>query len=112
MMFIPGHSHSESNTNVPDDLQSVLNINNLAIEKILNRQHKTGYWVYELEADTTIPAEYVFLQHVMESRNPEQEKKISTYILSRQLADGSWPLYAQGPGNISATVKGPTLFLN
>ena len=105
MMFVPGQSQSRTNTDVPDDLQSVLNINNLAIEAILNRQHKTGYWVYELEADTTIPAEYVFLQHVLGSRNFEQEKKISSYILSKQLADGSWPLYEQGPGNISATVK-------
>ena len=33
------------------------------------------------------------------------EQRLADYIISRQLPDGSWPLYEGGAGNISATVK-------
>jgi squalene-hopene/tetraprenyl-beta-curcumene cyclase len=72
---------------------------------LLEHQDQTGYWVFELEADTTIPAEYLFLQYFMGTVDHEREARLADYILSRQLPDGSWPLYEGGPGNISATVK-------
>ena len=72
---------------------------------LLQHQDETGFWVFELEADTTIPAEYLFLQYFMGTVDHEREARLADYILSRQLPDGSWPLYEGGPGNISATVK-------
>ena len=72
---------------------------------LLERQSESGYWVFELEADTTIPAEYLFLQYFMGTVDHNREARLADYILSRQLPDGSWPLYEGGPGNISATVK-------
>ena len=72
---------------------------------LLECQDQTGYWVFELEADTTIPAEYLFLQYFMGTVDHKREARLADYILSRQLPDGSWPLYEGGPGNISATVK-------
>ncbi len=72
---------------------------------LIARQYKAGYWRFDLEADTTIPAEYLLLQHLLGRVNQDREKRLCDYIISRQLADGSWPLYEAGPGNISATVK-------
>lgn len=72
---------------------------------LLEHQSASGYWVFELEADTTIPAEYLFLQYFMGRVDRQREARLAEYILSRQLPDGSWPLYEGGPGNISATVK-------
>ena len=72
---------------------------------LLERQSRAGYWRFDLEADTTIPSEYILLQHLLGTVDQEQEQQLADYILSRQLPDGSWPLYEGGPGNISATVK-------
>ena len=72
---------------------------------LLEKQAEEGFWVFDLEADTTIPAEYILLQHFMDTVDAEREQRLADYICSRQLPDGSWPLYEAGPGNISATVK-------
>ena len=34
-----------------------------ATQALLARQRPDGHWVFELEADATIPAEYVLLRH-------------------------------------------------
>ena len=69
-------------------------------------QRADGHWVYELEADATIPAEYVLLTHYLgEEANLELERKIAVYLRSRQSADGGWPLFHNGAFDISASVK-------
>ena len=41
-------------------------------------QNADGHWVFELEADATIPAEYVLLRHYLgEPRDAEIERKIA-----------------------------------
>lgn len=72
---------------------------------LLERQHHAGYWRFDLEADTTIPSEYILLQHLLGTVDKEREQRLADYISKRQLADGSWPLYEGGAGNISTTVK-------
>src|SRR5579884_2433352 len=69
-------------------------------------QRTDGHWVFELEADTTIPAEYVLFTHYLgEEPNLELEKKIAVYIRSRQAEHGGWPLFNGGAFDISASVK-------
>lgn len=75
-------------------------------EKLWAMQREDGHIVFELEADCTIPAEYVLLRHFLGEIDPEREARIATYLRGIQSDDGSWPLYTDGPGNISATVKG------
>ena len=73
---------------------------------ILAQQKPDGHWVYELEADATIPAEYVLLVHWLgETPNLELERKIGAYLRRIQGAHGGWPLYHEGAFDISATVK-------
>jgi len=74
-------------------------------EALLARQDDLGYWRFDLEADTTIPSEYILFQHFMGTVNRPRHERMCAYIRSRQLDDGAWPLYEGGPGNISATVK-------
>ena len=77
-----------------------------AADAILADQHPEGYWLYELEADATIPAEYVLLVHYLaETPNLELEAKIARYLRRIQRADGGWPLFTDGAMDISATVK-------
>jgi len=77
-----------------------------ATDAILAQQRSDGHWVYELEADATIPAEYVLLVHYLaETPNLELERKIGVYLRRIQGAHGGWPLYHEGAFDISATVK-------
>ena len=64
-----------------------------------------GHWVFELEADATIPSEYVLLRHFLGEPNVEAEPKIGRYLRRIQGAHGGWPLFHEGDFNISATVK-------
>jgi squalene-hopene/tetraprenyl-beta-curcumene cyclase len=68
-------------------------------------QHARGYWVFELEADCTIPAEYILMLSFLGESDPLLEKKIASYLRARQAAHGGWPLYHGGDLDISATVK-------
>ena len=68
-------------------------------------QRADGHWVFELEADATIPAEYVLLEHFLGEIDGALERKIGTYLRARQGADGGWPLYAGGECDVSASVK-------
>ena len=36
-----------------------------SVASLLSTQHPDGHWVFELEADATIPAEYILLQHYL-----------------------------------------------
>ena len=82
---------------------------NVAIDKaqshLLGLQDPAGYWVFELEADCTIPAEYIMMMHYLDDINEELQNKIAVYLRSRQSADGSYPLFTGGPGEISCSVK-------
>ena len=64
-----------------------------------------GHWVFELEADATIPAEYVLLEHFLERIDPELEAKIGVYLRDIQGAHGGWPLFHDGAFDLSASVK-------
>jgi squalene-hopene/tetraprenyl-beta-curcumene cyclase len=77
-----------------------------ATAALLDRQRDDGHWVFELEADATIPAEYVLLVHYLaETPNLELERKIGVYLRRIQADHGGWPLYHGGHLDISATVK-------
>ncbi len=64
-----------------------------------------GYWVAELEADTTLTSEYLMLRRFMNVVDPERERKAVSYLISAQLPEGGWPIYYGGPPDISASVK-------
>ena len=76
-----------------------------ATAALLHRQRDDGHWVFELEADATISAEYVILQHYLGERDPILEAKIATYLRGLQGPHGGWPLFHDGSINISASVK-------
>ncbi len=69
-------------------------------------QQADGHFVFELEADATIPAEYVLLRHFLgEPDALELERKIGVYLRRIQGEHGGWGLYHGGALDISATVK-------
>jgi squalene-hopene/tetraprenyl-beta-curcumene cyclase len=77
-----------------------------AARALMDRQREDGHWVFELEADATIPAEFVLLKHYLgEPEDLAIEAKIGRYLRRIQGAHGGWPLYHGGAFDISATVK-------
>jgi squalene-hopene/tetraprenyl-beta-curcumene cyclase len=70
-------------------------------------QKPDGHWVFELEADATIPAEYVLLRHYLgEPINGDLESGIARYLRRIQSADHhGWGLFHGGAFDVSATVK-------
>ena len=77
-----------------------------ASEALLALQRPDGHWLFELEADATIPAEYILLrQYLAEPDDLELERKIGVYLRRIQGAHGGWPLYHDGAFDVSATVK-------
>ena len=87
----------------PDFLRKVLAE---TCERFTQLQHPEGHWAFSLEADTTIPAEYLLLQRFL-GRTPEPalQTDLANYLRRHQLPDGGWPLFHDGAADISATVK-------
>jgi len=77
-----------------------------ATDALLARQKSDGHWVFELEADATIPSEYVLLVHYLgETADEKLEARIGRYLRRIQNADGGWPLFHEGASDVSASVK-------
>ncbi len=68
-------------------------------------QEKDGYWQFELEADCTIPSEYITMMHYLGEVDELLQAKIANYLRPRQNQDGSYSLFIGGPGDISCTTK-------
>jgi squalene-hopene/tetraprenyl-beta-curcumene cyclase len=70
------------------------------------QQRQDGHWCFELEADATIPAEYVLLRHFRgEERDVGLERRIAVYLRRIQGDHGGWPLVHGGDFDLSASVK-------
>ena len=81
-----------------------------AAAHLLARQRPDGHWVFELEADATIPAEYVMLRRFFGMVEPEREARIGRYLRRIQAqeertARGGWPLFHGGGIDVSCSVK-------
>ncbi|MEJ0046209.1 MAG: squalene--hopene cyclase [Rhodospirillales bacterium] len=69
------------------------------------RQARDGHWRFELEADATIPAEYILLEHFLDRIDAALQARIAVYLRDIQGAHGGWPLFHGGAFDLSASVK-------
>src|SRR5512146_1686878 len=76
-----------------------------ARDHLFGRQHKEGFWFGELEADTTLVSDYIFMHMLLGTVDEKRFAKCANHILRFQNEDGGWPIYNGGPSNISAAVK-------
>jgi len=77
----------------------------VARDWLVGRQAAYGHWAFELEADSTIPSEYILLNHFLGTVDDKVESKLAAYLKSTQGEHGGWPLYHDGDFNLSASVK-------
>src|SRR5262249_54761304 len=76
-----------------------------ATQYLVATQHARGYWHAPLEANATMEAEYVFMNRMLGRERPDLDRRMVERLLSLQQADGSWPIWREGPGNVSATIE-------
>ena len=95
-----------SNDSLSKDLISNLDSSiKSAKSKLHEQQHDDGHWVYELEADCTIPAEYILMNHFAGEIDDKTEEKIGAYLRAQQNEEGGWSLYTGGNFDLSCSVK-------
>ncbi len=76
-----------------------------AQRSLIDRQHADGYWHAALEANAEMNAEFIIFNHFMDCVDIEQEAKLKKLLLDLQNADGSWSLFAAGPGHLSTSIE-------
>src|SRR5271163_5017683 len=77
-----------------------------ATQALLAWQRGDGHFLFELEADATVPAEYLLMRHFLgEHVDAALEAKIAAYLRRIQEPHGGWPLFRDGDFDMSATVK-------
>jgi squalene-hopene/tetraprenyl-beta-curcumene cyclase len=92
------YAEARSEENLPEAIQR-------SLDHLLSLQDPEGFWVGELEADTTLESDYIFYLHVLGKLDNRRRVKLANYIRRRQLPDGGWNIYAGGPSELNATVK-------
>jgi squalene-hopene/tetraprenyl-beta-curcumene cyclase len=76
-----------------------------ARDALLALQHPDGYWCFELEADCTVPAEYILMMHYMDEIDEDLQVKIAAYLRRHQADHGGWALFYGGKFDMSCSVK-------
>jgi squalene-hopene/tetraprenyl-beta-curcumene cyclase len=87
-----------------------------AANYLLGLQRPDGYWWADLTADTTLESDFILLElwrhppvnGVWNPPSGELIEKAARSILDRQLPDGGFNIYAEGPSELNATIKAYT----
>ena len=99
---VAAHQPATVPASVIDDLDLAID---RAAKALRREQRGDGHFAFDLEADATIPAEYVMLRHFLGEPDSPIEDKIGAYLRRTQEAHGGWPLLHGGALNVSASVK-------
>jgi squalene-hopene/tetraprenyl-beta-curcumene cyclase len=78
---------------------------NRTTDWLLTVQEREGYWWGELEADTTLESDYIVYLYIRGLLDSPKVAKLANYIRGKQLADGGWNIFPDGPAELNATIK-------
>ncbi|MGH9581316.1 MAG: squalene--hopene cyclase, partial [Bryobacteraceae bacterium] len=84
-----------------------------AASTLLQKQAPEGYWWADLRADSTLESDYIMMRlwlhpPVDGKWNPPDRARVeraASSILSRQLPDGGFNIYLNGPAEVNASIK-------
>ncbi|MFH8366960.1 squalene--hopene cyclase [Streptomyces sp. NPDC018031] len=76
-----------------------------AVAHLLALQDPAGWWKGDLETNVTMDAEDLMLREFLGIPDSRVLAAAARHIRSRQAADGAWPTYHDGPGELSATIE-------
>jgi squalene-hopene/tetraprenyl-beta-curcumene cyclase len=91
---------------MPDTLDASLELSvDRAAEALTRLQREDGHWLFELEADATIPAECILLQHYLGEIDDALQAEIAKFLRALQADHGGWALFKGGDLELSCSVK-------
>ncbi|MBA0052291.1 squalene--hopene cyclase [Streptomyces sp. AJS327] len=76
-----------------------------AVQHLLERQDDAGWWKGDLETNVTMDAEDLLFREFLGIRDERGTVAAARFIRARQRADGTWPVFHGGPGDLSVTVE-------
>jgi len=76
-----------------------------SVDWLLGNQHEQGYWCGELEADSMLEADYIYMHTLLGTGDRGKMERCINEILRHQNEDGGWSLYPGGPSNVNYGVK-------
>jgi len=76
-----------------------------AVDWLLERQDRAGWWSGELQTNVTMTAEHVLLLRFLGIDHSGIAVGAARHILQNQREDGTWALYHDGPADLSTTIE-------
>ncbi|MBI1956619.1 MAG: squalene--hopene cyclase, partial [Acidobacteria bacterium] len=76
-----------------------------AVQYLLRLQKREGYWLGELEADSSLESDAILLDHYLGAPQPQRVRKLANSLREQQTTEGGWNLYPGGSPNVSLTIK-------
>ena len=76
-----------------------------SVDWLLSLQHPDGYWCGELEADSMLETDYIFMHTLLGTGDRGKMERAVNEILRHQNRDGGWSLFPGGPSNVNYGVK-------
>jgi len=76
-----------------------------AQESLWKSQREDGHWVFPLEADATITAEYVIYRRLMRLAVDERDRQAAAFLLATQQRDGGWARYEGAESHLSLAIE-------
>jgi len=97
-----GGSNRNQSTNDSDVAEAIADASH-ALMKFQNSC--TGHFCGELHSNASATAQYVFLHTFLGDIPKSRQTAVRSYFHATQGADGGWPLYSGGNGDLSTTVE-------
>jgi len=89
----------------PEESKNLHESISTAVSYLLSLQKNEGHWWFTLEANESIGAEFIFLQHYLNKAEPDIVRGIANRIRDVQREDNTWSLYKDGPPDLSTTIE-------
>lgn len=99
----PEASAPAAGTRVPGRLEETIAKSQAALLRQQNVED--GYWCGPIFGDTTIDSDTVMLLNFLGRGSSIKVRRLANQLLNTQNPDGGWPIYRNGPSDVSATVK-------
>jgi len=94
---------ASSTTVLPEALTETIRRSQDALLRQQNPEE--GYWCGPIFGDTTIDSDTIMLLNFLGRGSSIKVRRIANHLLNKQNPDGGWPIYDNGPSDVSATVK-------
>ena len=99
----PDLGDSQAAEGARGDVRDTIKKGQDALLRMQNRED--GYWHAPLRGDSTTTSDTVMLLNFLGRGASVKVRRYANFLLNAQRPDGGWPIYKNGPSDISATVK-------